>query len=78
MVEGLAQFEYLGQPQDQIDDNWPEIRWNIKKLRKLWGQLGKIMQRGRTDTQVLEIFYIAVVQAVLIFGLDSWVVLAAM
>ena len=69
LVEGVTQFKYLGRPLDQSDNGWPKILRNTRRLRKFWGQLGKILLReGGEDTHVLAIFYWVVVQAVLFFG----------
>ena len=40
--------------------------------------MGKIIQREWVDTKVAEMFYRVVLQAVGLFGLESWAVLAAM
>ena len=44
----------------------------------MWGCIGKLLRRERADTSVLKKFYRAVVQEVLLFGADTWVLLAAM
>ena len=45
LVEGVAQFEYLGRPLDQTDDDWLAVRCNVKKARRVWGRFGKMLQR---------------------------------
>ena len=40
--------------------------------------MDKMLRREEVDTQVLAMFYMSLVQEVLIFGSDSWIVLAAM
>ena len=74
----VAQSKYLVQPLNQIDNDWPKIHRNIKRLQRVWGQLVKMLRREGVDTQMSEMFYRLVVQAVPLFGSDSWVVLAAM
>ena len=68
LVEGVVQFKYLGRPLDQTDDNFTVIHHNIKRARKVWVQVRKMLQREGSYTQVSEIFYRAVVQAVILFG----------
>ena len=67
LVEGVTQFKYLGRPLDQSDNGWPKILRNTRRLRKFWGQMGKILLWEGEDTHVLAIFYWVVVQAVLLF-----------
>ena len=40
--------------------------------------MGKILRREGGDTNVVETFYRSVVQAVLLFGLESWVLSISM
>ena len=54
------------------------IHQNIKRERKLWGWLVKMLWIEGAYTQVLEIVYREVVQAVLIFGSDLQVLSAVM
>ena len=35
LVEGVANFKYLGQPLDQMDDDWLAVRQNIKRAQKV-------------------------------------------
>ena len=49
----------------------------MKRVHKVWGQLGKIMGRKGADTQDLEMLYRAMVQVVLLFGLVYWVLPAS-
>ena len=73
LVEGVAQFKYLGRTIYQTDDKYPATLWNIKRAWKFWGKLGKMMLRDGADTQGLENFYSSAVQEVLIFVSESWV-----
>ena len=68
----MAQFKYLGRPLYQTDNDWTEVRQNIKQAHKVWGRLVKILQREKAYIKVLDIFYRAVVQLVLLFGSESW------
>ena len=43
---------------------WEQVKWGI--LVKLWG-------RERSDRRTAGIFYVAVVQVVILFGSDMWV-----
>ena len=71
-------FKYLGRMMDRSDDNWPEVLQNIRKARQVWGWLGKMLQREGAEPNVSEKFYCVVIQAVLLFGAETWVMLAPM
>ena len=77
-MEGLATFKYLWRPLDHTDNGWPEIRQNIKRARTVWGRLEKLLRRERAEPRVVTIFYRAVAQAVILFGLETSVLPAGM
>ena len=71
-------FWYLGRPVDQTDDDWPNMRWKIMNTRLVQGILGTMIRQEGVDPRVAEMFYRAVVQAFLLYGLETWVLLVAM
>ena len=71
----MATFRYLGIPLDQTDDDEPAVRLNIMNTRAVWGAL---LQRDGAEPRVLAIFYSAVVQAIILYGLETWVLSAEM
>ena len=77
-IKGVDIFKYLGRPLDRSDDNWTEVLRNIQKVRQVLGHLGKFLWMEGADTFISEKFYRTVVQAVFIFGEETWVLLAAM
>ena len=54
------------------DDDWPEVAGNLVKARKSWGWLSSILSREGADKRVSGNFFKAVVQAVLLFGAETW------
>ena len=54
------------------------VRWIIKRERKVRGRLGKMLQIDGGEIKVLEMFYMEVVQEMLLIGLDYWLLLEAM
>ena len=78
MVEGLSQFKYLGRPLDQMDYNWSAVNWNTKQAHMVWGRLVNILQREGAHTKLVAMFYWVVVQALLLFGSESWFLSSAM
>ena len=64
LVEGVANFKYLGRVLEQTYDGWPDIRRNIKRARAVWGRLVNLLRMERVDPRVAEMFYMAVSQEV--------------
>ena len=71
-------FKYPGRMLDQSNNNWLAVLRNIRKARRVWIRLGKLLRREGMEQQVSAMFYQAVVQVVLVFGSDTWVLLEAM
>ena len=72
-VENVPTFRYLGGPIYQMDDDWPAVRQNITRARSVWGRLGTLLRWEGADPKVSESFYRAVVQAILLYGSETWV-----
>ena len=62
----------------QADNDWPALLLNIRRKRQVWGLLGKLLRRDGADPIILEKFYRVVVQAVILFGSETWVLTAAL
>ena len=60
------------------DNYWPAVLCNIRKSRQVWGRISKLLWREGADPTVLEKFYHAVVQTVLLFGAETWVITETM
>ena len=58
---------------DRSDNNWLAVLQNFSKACMVCNRLGKMLLQEGSDPQVSAIFYRAVVQSVLIFGLETWV-----
>ena len=67
LVEGVANFKYLGSPLDQTDNDWPEMRRNTKGERTVWRSLGEMLRRKGGDPRVAAMLYKAVAKVVLLF-----------
>ena len=72
-LETVLTLKYLGQVMTAGDDNWPEVTGNLVKERKSWGRLTRILSREGADNMVSGNFFKAVVQAMLLFGAETWV-----
>ena len=78
MVEDVETFSYLGRTLYQIDDDWPSVRRNIMCARLVWGVLGTLIWMEGEYPRVAAMFYRSVVQGILLYGLDMWVLSSAM
>ena len=76
--EGVGLFNYLGWVLHRDYNDWPVVLCNICRVRQVWGCLGKLLRREGADPILSKKFYPVVVQAVLLFGAETWVLLAAM
>ena len=61
-----------------MDDDWPDVRQNIMRARLVWGRLGTLLRWEGADPKVLASFYRAVLQAILLYWYEMWVLLASM
>ena len=76
-IEVVALFKYLEWPLYQSDDELPAVRQKIRKARQVWGILGFIMKREGANPIISAAFYRAVVQVVLLFEAETWVLSVA-
>ena len=73
-LERVSDFRYLGRVLAEDDDDTICIEGQLKKARKTWGSIAKILKREGANAKTMGKFYVTVVQAVLLYGADSWVV----
>ena len=57
------------------DDDWTEVEGKLHKERKIWGRMSRILIQEGADTKVPGHFFKAVVQSVLMFGDETWVLI---
>ena len=72
-LTAVPSFKYLWRTFSYSDNDWPEVEQNLQRERGKWGKLEKILGRERADRRTVWRFYVEVVQAVLLFGSDTWV-----
>ena len=44
-IEMVNSFKYFGQVLTERDNDWPEVVGNLKKARKIWAQMKRILGR---------------------------------
>ena len=74
----MEAFKCLVRILDQSYYNWPAVLCNVGKARQVCSRMGKMLRREGPEPRVSAMFYWAVVQAVLLFGVETWVLSEAM
>ena len=69
----VTSFKYLERVLTAVDDDCPSVVRNIWKAKKRWERLEWILGREGANPRVSGLFFKAVVKAVLLFGLETWV-----
>jgi hypothetical protein len=77
-LENVNAFSYLGRLTTNTDNDWPAVYKNLKKARAKWAMITKILVRDNASPRISGMFYKAIVQSVLLYGSESWVLTPAM
>ena len=73
-LQTVPSFKYLRRILTEGDDDWPALAGNLGKAQKSWGRMQRILSREGANKRVSGNFFKAVVQQVLLFGAETWVV----
>ena len=55
-----------------MDDDTICIREQLQRARRKWGRIAKVLKREGANAVIMARFYRAIVQAVLLYGAESW------
>ena len=69
----FAPFKYMGQILTAADENWPELVGNLRKAKKIWARMERMLGQEGARPRVSGMFFKAVVQAVLLLRSEMWV-----
>ena len=69
----VPDLKYMGQALLASRNNWLAAVHNISKARSKWVGLSRVLGREGSDARTLGMFYVTVVYAVLLHGLEMWV-----
>jgi hypothetical protein len=58
----------------QDDDDIQAIRAQIRKARSSWARVGQVLRSKNVSPFVAARFYQAIIQAILLYGSESWVI----
>ena len=73
-IERVRSFRYLGRILTDNDDDEECVTDNLRRARQKWGVIAKILKREGANPVCMSRFYLTVVQAVLLYGADTWVI----
>ena len=71
-LERVEWFKYLGRQLTMEDTDARTIRANLKKARRAWARVHRVLRGENASPRVCGLFYKATVQAVLLFGSETW------
>ena len=74
----VTYLKYLGWVLKVVDYDWTAVVGNLWKEQKSWAHLARILARAGASPHISGIFFKVVVQAVLLFGLEVWVMILRM
>ena len=76
-VERVDQFRHLGRPILANDQDTGAIQYNLKRAQAKWQTLARVLAVEGVKPKVTGMFYKAVVQSVLLYGSETWVLTRA-
>jgi hypothetical protein len=71
-LERVELFKYLERTLRYDDSDTQATRDNLRKARRVWGRLSRVMKAENASPWVCRLFYKATVQAVLLFRSETW------
>ena len=71
-LERVEVFRYLGRLLAMGDTDAQAVRANLKKARRVWARLSRVLRRENASPRTSGRFFQAVVQSVLLYGSESW------
>jgi hypothetical protein len=74
VLEQVEFYKYLGWMMAQDDNNTQAVRAQLRKARATWAWVGKVLRGENTPPTVAAKFYLAIVQAILLYGSKTWVI----
>ena len=70
----VISFRNLGRVISAEDKDWPAVFRNSEKVRVVWRRMVRILSREGAEPRVSRFFFKSMVQSVLLFGAQTWLV----
>ena len=74
LIEWVREFWYLGLVLSEDDKNTVCIQGQLKRTQQQWWSVARVLKQDGASARTMVKFYIAVVQAVLLYGADLWTI----
>jgi hypothetical protein len=71
-LQRVEVFKYLGRLLLHDDNDTQAMRANLAKARRCWAQVFQVLRSENASPKVCGVFYKATIQAVLLFGSETW------
>ena len=72
VLECVKVFKYLGSLLAQDDNDTQAIRKQLWEAQEVWAHVGQVLHGENTTPRVAAKLYKAVIQAVLLYGFETW------
>ena len=73
-IERVHAFKYLGRMVTDTDSDGDAIERQLSQARKKWNRFSVILNAGGMDKRIAGYFYKVIVQTVLLYGSETWVI----
>jgi len=73
-IKKVPQFKYLGRLLDERDDDAHAALLQLHRAREKWTRIGNVLRTDGASARTMGYFYKAIVQAVLLYGSESWTI----
>ena len=77
-IKRVTEFKYLGRILHDSDDDQYACNRQLNRAKQKWARISKVLTTQGVDARVKGYFYKAIVQAVLLYGSESWCMTKAM
>ena len=77
-LETVEAFPYLGRTVSYNNRYWVDLYQNLRKSRRWWEMVAKLVMKMGATVWALGVIYKAVLQMVLLYGIDIWVLKGSM
>ena len=77
-LERVNTFVYLGRSIAFNNSDWPVLYRNLKKAQQRWAMVVRVLEHEGASPRAKGLFYKAIVQAVLLYSCETWVITDAM
>ena len=74
VLDRVEHFRYLGRVISHTNSDWPAIFRQLTRARQRWAMIARVVAKLQIPAKAAGMFYKAIVQAVLLYGSETWVV----